>query len=95
MSGWPEAVHRSPARLIALTFALSVPFWLAGALIGRLSETLPVSALMACCPCWRRWRSCGVMSRAEPCTGCCGASWTGVPSPIPAGTASRSPCRWG
>ncbi|WP_169951058.1 CPBP family intramembrane glutamic endopeptidase [Microbispora sp. H11081] len=50
MSGWPEALHRSPARLIALTFALSAPFWLAGALIGRLSENLPVSALMACCP---------------------------------------------
>ncbi|WP_169984532.1 CPBP family intramembrane glutamic endopeptidase [Microbispora sp. H10836] len=50
MNGWPEALRRSPARLIALTFALSVPFWLAGAVIGRLSETLPVSALMACCP---------------------------------------------
>ncbi|MEV5743454.1 CPBP family intramembrane glutamic endopeptidase [Microbispora rosea] len=50
MSGWTESRHRSPVRLIALTFALSVPFWLAGAVAGRLSQTLPVSALMACCP---------------------------------------------
>ncbi|MBX6384782.1 MAG: CPBP family intramembrane metalloprotease [Microbispora sp.] len=50
MSGYPQALTRSPARLIALTFALSVPFWVAGPAIGRLSENLPVSALMACCP---------------------------------------------
>ncbi|GLW22608.1 hypothetical protein DI270_030555 [Microbispora triticiradicis] len=50
MSGWPEALDRSPARLIALTFALSAPFWPAGAVLDRLSENLPVSALMACCP---------------------------------------------
>ncbi|MFB9890785.1 CPBP family intramembrane glutamic endopeptidase [Planobispora takensis] len=41
---------RSPARFIVLVFALSVPFWLAGAAAGRLWQQLPVSALMACCP---------------------------------------------
>lgn len=50
MSEWPQALGRSPARLIVLTFALSVPFWLAGSVLGRLSQNLPVSALMACCP---------------------------------------------
>ncbi|MEU8279766.1 CPBP family intramembrane glutamic endopeptidase [Microbispora bryophytorum] len=50
MSGWTVVPHRSPVWLIALTFVLSVPFWLAGAVAGRLSANLPVSALMACCP---------------------------------------------
>ncbi|MEU8246094.1 lysostaphin resistance A-like protein [Nonomuraea sp. NPDC048916] len=40
----------APGRFIALTVALSVPFWLAGAVAGQLTEELPVSALMAVCP---------------------------------------------
>lgn len=39
---------------MALVFALSVPFWLLGALAGPLSRatslSLPVSSLMAICP---------------------------------------------
>jgi len=42
---------RSAATFVALTFLLSVPFWvLAGVTGGRMFGVLPVSALMAVCP---------------------------------------------
>ena len=43
--------RRSPLPFFALVLALSLPFWLVGALTRRqLIPTLPVSALMAICP---------------------------------------------
>lgn len=46
-----EAESRSPLAFIALVFALSAPFWLAGALSGwQPLPGLPISALMAVCP---------------------------------------------
>ena len=43
--------RRSPLKFFALVFALSVPFWLLGAVTDvQLMPTLPVSALMAFCP---------------------------------------------
>jgi uncharacterized protein len=46
-----EGVHRSPLRFFALVFALSVPFWVAGAVTGlQLLPGLPVSSLMSFCP---------------------------------------------
>jgi membrane protease YdiL (CAAX protease family) len=42
---------RSPLRFFLLVFALSVPFWLIGAVSGlELSPGVPVAALMAVCP---------------------------------------------
>jgi membrane protease YdiL (CAAX protease family) len=42
---------RSPLKFFLLVFALSVPFWLIGAVIRlQLLPSLPVSALMAFCP---------------------------------------------
>ncbi len=42
---------RSPLTFFLLVFALSVPFWLIGGVIGlQLLPGLPVSALMAFCP---------------------------------------------
>jgi len=53
----PSAVpSRSPLPFFFLVFALSVPFWVAGAIAGRLGfrpelpMNLPVSSLMAICP---------------------------------------------
>jgi Universal stress protein family len=41
----------SPLKFFLLVFALSVPFWLIGAVTGlELLPGLPVSSLMACCP---------------------------------------------
>ena len=43
--------HRSPFSYVALTFALSIPFWVAGALSQQqLLPGLPVSALMIVAP---------------------------------------------
>ncbi len=45
--------HRSPAAFVALTFALSVPFWLLGALVptpGDAPVQLPLSALQLVTP---------------------------------------------
>jgi uncharacterized protein len=45
------AQGRSPLTFFLLVFALSVPFWLMGAVTGlELLPGLPVSSLMACCP---------------------------------------------
>jgi len=50
------ASRRSPLRFCLLVFALSLPFWLAGAIAERrgfqpgFPMNLPVSALMAVCP---------------------------------------------
>lgn len=42
---------RSPLKFFVLVFALSVPFWLLGAVTGgQLSPDLPVSALIFVCP---------------------------------------------
>lgn len=42
---------RSPFKFFLLVFALSIPFWLLGAVTGRqLVPGLPVSSLMAFCP---------------------------------------------
>ncbi len=42
---------RSPLKFFLLVFALSVPFWLIGAVTGlELLPGLPVSSLGACCP---------------------------------------------
>ncbi len=45
---------RSPLKFLALTFALSVPFWVAGAIAGDAPEWvpmhLPIAALAAVCP---------------------------------------------
>jgi hypothetical protein len=48
----PVAVRRrSPLRFVLLVFALSAPFWVVGAVTGgKLSEDLPIAALMAVCP---------------------------------------------
>jgi membrane protease YdiL (CAAX protease family) len=47
----PSPRRRSPLRFILLVFALSVPFWAAGAVTGgQLTENLPLGALMAVCP---------------------------------------------
>ncbi|HEX3159777.1 MAG TPA: type II CAAX endopeptidase family protein [Gemmatimonadaceae bacterium] len=62
MSASPPSIGRSPGSIttprtgsvrtfILLVFALSVPFWVVGAVTGReLMEGLPVAALMAFCP---------------------------------------------
>ena len=45
--------RKSPQRFFLLVFALSIPFWLIGAMAGRglpLPMNLPVSALMFPCP---------------------------------------------
>src|SRR5580658_6788795 len=43
--------RRSPLNFFLLVFALSIPFWLAGAATGRqLLPGLPVAALMFVCP---------------------------------------------
>src|SRR5712691_1890130 len=43
--------HRSPLPFFLLVFALSLPFWLAGALTSsQLLPALPVSALAFLCP---------------------------------------------
>ena len=42
---------RSPLKFFLLTFAVSVPFWLIGAVTGmRMLPELPVSSLMVVCP---------------------------------------------
>src|SRR5450755_4741234 len=42
---------RSPLSFIVLVFALSVPFWVIGALTGiQLSPGVPVAAVMFVCP---------------------------------------------
>ncbi len=46
-----EAQHRSPLSFFGLTLALSIPFWVAGALTRfQLLPGLPVSALARVCP---------------------------------------------
>ena len=48
---WRTPVSRSPLRFFLLVFALSVPFWLIGAVTDlQLMPGLSVSALMAFCP---------------------------------------------
>ena len=43
--------HRSPLTYFVLTFALSIPFWIAGALSNfQIMPALPVSALGILCP---------------------------------------------
>lgn len=44
--------NRSPLTYFLLTFALSIPFWIAGALIGghSLLPSVPLAALMVICP---------------------------------------------
>ncbi len=43
--------RRSPGKFFLLVFALSIPFWLIGAVTGlQLLPGVPVAALMACCP---------------------------------------------
>lgn len=43
--------RRSPLKFFGLVFALSVPFWLLGAVTDvQLMPTLPISALMTFCP---------------------------------------------
>jgi membrane protease YdiL (CAAX protease family) len=43
--------NRSPLKFFLLVFALSIPFWLLGALTGvQLLPGLPITALIACCP---------------------------------------------
>jgi uncharacterized protein len=45
--------RRSPLKFFALIFALSVPFWLVGAMYDQglpLPINLPVAALMFVCP---------------------------------------------
>jgi len=48
------SLKKSPLKFYILVFALSVPFWLFGAIAESLSErlpvNLPVSSLMAVCP---------------------------------------------
>ncbi len=47
----PAAKHRSPLTYFVLTFALSIPFWIAGALTDlQLLPALPVSAFGIICP---------------------------------------------
>jgi hypothetical protein len=47
----PDSPGRSPRTFFALTFALSIPFWVIGAVRPReLLPGLPVAALMALCP---------------------------------------------
>jgi hypothetical protein len=54
--GTRAASSRSPVRFFLLVFALSLPFWLVGAIAERrgfqpgLPMNLPVSSLMAVCP---------------------------------------------
>jgi hypothetical protein len=54
--GTSAASSRSPGRFFLLVFALSLPFWLIGAIAERrgfqpgLPMNLPVSSLMAVCP---------------------------------------------
>jgi uncharacterized protein len=54
--GTSAASSRSPVRFFLLVFALSLPFWLVGAVAERrgfqpgLPMNLPVSSLMAVCP---------------------------------------------
>ena len=56
MPPFPQSVDgsvasRSPLKFFSLVFALSLPFWLAGALTRfQLAPGLPVSALMFFCP---------------------------------------------
>ncbi len=51
VEGAVSSRRRSPLRFILLVFALSVPFWVAGAVTGgQLTENLPLGALMAVCP---------------------------------------------
>ena len=46
----PAAKNRSPLAYFVLTFALSIPFWIAGALTNRqLLPAIPVSALGLLC----------------------------------------------
>ncbi len=49
-----KSLDRSPFRFFLLVFALSVPFWILGAVTGDLTEILPIklpiSSLMAFCP---------------------------------------------
>lgn len=54
----------APVAFFVLVFALSLPFWLVGAIIGReLMPGLPVSSLMVVCPALAafilRWRKLG------------------------------------
>ena len=43
--------RRSPLTYLLLTFALSIPFWISGALIGiQLLPSIPLAALMVVCP---------------------------------------------
>lgn len=48
------SLKKSPLKFYLLVFALSIPFWLFGAMAGSLAESLPinlpVSSLMAVCP---------------------------------------------
>lgn len=47
----PVGANKSPLRFFLLVFALSLPFWLIGAVTGtRLLPGLPVSSLMFVCP---------------------------------------------
>lgn len=46
-----ELSGRSPLKFVLLVFALSIPFWVIGAVTGgQLSPDLPVGALMFVCP---------------------------------------------
>ena len=45
------AIEPHPGRFVLLVLALSIPFWIVGALAGvQLAPSLPVSALQAVCP---------------------------------------------
>jgi membrane protease YdiL (CAAX protease family) len=48
--------RRSPLKFFLLVFALSIPFWLLGAVTRlQLLPGLPVSSLMVCCPLIAAW----------------------------------------
>jgi hypothetical protein len=57
---------RAPLKFFRLVFALSIPFWLIGAVIRlQLLAGLPVSSLMVCCPLMAALISC--LQREESC----------------------------